>query len=128
MTNPGAELSALEIYWPAWLLRVPGDLLSSNAKLVYGNLFRWDQSGTKADRGLKQIGLELGINLRTARRVMRELKKVGLIETTKRFTGYNDIEFLDHEWMDVSLAGQELNCPEYTETDVSPRENGELYL
>ena len=128
MINPGAELGALEIYWPEWLMRVPGGQLSMNAKMVYGKLFQWDQSGTKTDRGAKEVGLALGISLRKVARALRELKKVGLIETTKRFTGYNDIEFLDHEWMDVSLAGQGLNCPEYTETDVSPREKGELYL
>jgi len=111
MINPGAELGEAVCTVPAWLARVPSDLLSSNAKVVYAKLFQWDQSGIKADRGLKEISLSLGMSVRTAGRALRELKKAGLIETTKRFTGYNDIEFLVHEWMGFDLVG--LSDPEF---------------
>jgi len=125
--GPKFELSAPGVYIPAWLLIVPSDELRPKVKMVYGSLFQWARNGLKSDRGTKQMGLELGMTPRTVERAMRKLKKVGLIGATNEASGYSDIELYNHPWMDVSLTGQGLNCPEYTETDVSPREKGGLH-
>ena len=104
---------------PAWLLRVPSDLLSSNAKLVYGNLYAWSKGGIKADRGAKEVGLALGISLRKVARAMRQLKEVDLIETTKRFTGYNDIALLSHPWMSVDIVSEKPQVENITKPTIS---------
>lgn len=96
--NPKAYAPA--VYIPCWLIQVPSNLLSHQAKLLYGRLAQWANESGKVFRSVPQLSEELGCSKSTIDRTIKELKHTGLIGTFHPSKGgVNHFEFYDHEWM-----------------------------
>ena len=96
--NPKSNAPA--VYIPCWLLQVPVQLLSSNAKILYGRLCQWSSEDGIVFRSAPQLAEEIGTNARQVERHLKELRDAELIGTFQpQAGGLNHFEFYDHEWM-----------------------------
>lgn len=96
--NPKSHAPA--VYIPCWLIQVPTNLLSTNAKILYGRLAQWSNEKGIVYRSINQLSEELGTPQGTLEKHLRELKEAGLIGTYHpKAGGINYYEFYDHEWM-----------------------------
>jgi len=100
--NPKTHAPA--VYIPYWLLQIPINQLSHQAKLLYGRLSQWSNSKGDVFRSSPQLADEIGVSERSIERILKELRYVGLIGTYQpQKGGCNHFEFYHHEWMDAPL-------------------------
>jgi len=100
--NPKSHAPA--VYIPCWLIQVPSSQLSHGAKILYGRLAQWSNSGGIVFRSCLQLSEELGMGISSVERRIKELKDVGLIGTYHpKAGGLNHYEFYNHPWMNESI-------------------------
>ncbi len=98
--NPKSH--APSVFIPAWLLQVKG--LSLQAKILYGRLAQWSTTKATVHRSVNQLAEEIGTAPQTVKRLLKELRDVGLIETYRAEAGgHNHYRFLDHAWIHEEL-------------------------
>lgn len=108
---------------PEWLMQRAEP--SPGAKLAYARLCRFAGKRGVAWPFLCELGEELGVGDRQARRYVAELAKCGLVSIERRGHGEsNYYRFPEHEWME--LAGEEPDTPDTsvrsrTDTSVPSR-------
>jgi hypothetical protein len=80
-------------------------MVSHLSKLVYGRLTQWASSCGSVFRSSKQLAIEVGSNISSIERSLKELRDIGLIGTHQpQSGGVNHFEFYEHEWMSASIA------------------------
>jgi len=100
--NPKAHAPA--VYIPCWLIQIPSNELSHQAKLIYGRLAQWSSSKGTVHRSTNQLSQELGMQQRVIERGLKELRDVELIRTYQILMGgINYYQFLEHEWMNLPI-------------------------
>lgn len=100
--NPKSH--APSVYIPCWLIQIPTQLLSTNAKMLYGRLAQWSNEKGEVYRSANQLSFELGTPKRTIERHLNELRDVKLIDTHQpEKGGCNHFIFLQHEWMNMPI-------------------------
>lgn len=126
--NPKSHAPA--VYIPAWLLQIPSEKLSLQAKILYGRLSQWANSKSCVHRSTKQLAEEIGVDQRVVKRFLAELREVGLIETYQKIKGgENYYKFLDHEWIHADLLpvfDWNKNDQDSNENDIPPTEKKEI--
>lgn len=94
---------------PEWLMQRSEP--SPGAKLAYARLCRFAGKQGVARPFLSDLGEELGVGERQARRYVAELAKCDLVEIERRGHGESNLyRFPAHEWM--NLTGEELDTPD----------------
>jgi len=100
--NPKSNAPA--VYIPCWLIQVSVNLISSNAKILYGRLCQWSNESGIVFRSAPQLAEEIGTSVRQIERHLKELRDVGLIGTFQpQAGGQNHFNFYDHEWMHLPI-------------------------
>lgn len=120
--NPKSH--APSVYIPCWLIQVPSNLLSYAAKVLYGRLTQWSNEKGIVYRSYNQLAEEIGSTKRSVNEYLRELREVGLIDTSQpQAGGLNHFVFYDHPWM-YEKINEELcykSEPDPEQDSVPPR-------
>jgi hypothetical protein len=118
--NPKSHAPA--VYIPCWLIQIPQNELSHLAKILYGRLAQWSNTKGVVSRSAPELSLEMGCHTRVIERGLKELRKVGLIETYQvQKGGVHSFIFLDHDFMHRPLQ----ECLDYYE-NRQPVDNSAL--
>jgi hypothetical protein len=126
--NPKSH--APSVYIPCWLIQVPNEELSLQAKIVYGRLSQWANNAGLCKRSAPELAEEMGVASRTIKKYLHELREVGLIGTYQEEAGgKNSFEFYQHEWMDRPLVKAldfyEINFQHIKNEQIAPVDNSE---
>lgn len=101
--NPYKKFNGIHI--PEGITKIPISKLSHGAKICYGRLARYAGKNGLCFPGIKTLAKEIGVGERATDDYLRELKKIGLIESRRRGLGKSNIYyFLDHDVLKDTLT------------------------